>query len=69
MDGRAVVLAAIVIGGVACRPKPPDAIDYLGKVAAARASKDLTLKNTSSPLPESRKVKFLPLAYYPVDPA
>jgi uncharacterized protein (DUF1684 family) len=69
LDGRAVVLAAIVIGGAACRPKPPDAIDYLGKVAAARAAKDLTLKNTNDPLPESRKARFLPLSYYPVETA
>jgi uncharacterized protein (DUF1684 family) len=66
---RAVVLALIVTGGAACRPTPSDAIDYVGKVTAFRASKDTRFKDTSTPLPESRKAQFLPLTYYPVDGA
>jgi uncharacterized protein len=67
--GRAIALAVIVTGAAACRPKLPEAGDYLGKVAASRTAKDARLKNTNNPLPESRKAQFLPLAYYPIDPA
>jgi uncharacterized protein (DUF1684 family) len=67
--GRALALAVIITGAATCRPKRPDAGDYLGKVAASRASKDARFKNTNNPLPESRKARFLPLAYYPVDRA
>lgn len=67
--GRTIALAVIVTGAATCRPKLSDADDYLSKVAAARTAKDARFKNTNTPLPESRKAQFLPLAYYPVDPA
>jgi uncharacterized protein (DUF1684 family) len=66
--GGAMALAIIVIAGAGCGPTTPKAVDYPGRVAASRAAKDSQLKNTASPLPESRKARFLPLAYYPVDP-
>jgi uncharacterized protein (DUF1684 family) len=65
---RALALAAIVTTTAACRLAPTEAADYVSKVAAARVAKDQQFKNTNRPLPESRKAKFLPLAYYPVDP-
>jgi uncharacterized protein (DUF1684 family) len=65
--GCPIVLAMIVIGAASCRPAAPDGLDYAGKVAASRAAKDARFKDANSPLPESRKAKFLPLAYYPVD--
>jgi uncharacterized protein (DUF1684 family) len=64
----AIVLAMVVIGAAGCRPASPDGLDYAGKVAASRAAKDTRFKTANSPLPESRKAVFLPLAYYPVDP-
>jgi uncharacterized protein len=66
--GRTIALAIIVIGTAACRSAAPEAVDYPSQVAASRAAKDRQFRNTNSPLPDSRKAKFLPLAYYPVDP-
>jgi uncharacterized protein len=65
---RAVALAAILTVPAACRLKPTEAGDYVSKVAASRTAKDQQFKNTNNPLPESRKARFLPLAYYPIDP-
>jgi uncharacterized protein (DUF1684 family) len=65
--GRTVVLAIVTTGLAACRSKPPETIDYVAKVTASRSAKDARFQNTSSPVPESRKARLLPLAYYPVD--
>ena len=55
----------------ACSSKPPiDESSYIQTIAAARAAKDADFKNTGeSPVPENRKAEFLPLAYFPIDPA
>ena len=68
VTGAVVALAVLVTTIAACRPGPPEAADYVSKVAASRAAKDQQFKSTNRPLPESRKAKFLPLAYYPIDP-
>ncbi len=58
----------MAITGVACRNAPPGAMDYVGKVEAARAAKDANFRATNDPVPEDKKAEFLPLAYFPVDP-
>jgi len=39
------------------------------RVEADRALKDQSFQKSNDPVPESRKAQFLPLGYYPVDPA
>jgi len=77
MDGRqagarrtrwcgAVVLVA---AAAACNPQPPDERGYIERVAAARAEKDIFLRDDpESPVPANRKSELLPLEYYAVDP-
>jgi uncharacterized protein (DUF1684 family) len=38
-------------------------------VTAARAAKDQAFQKGSDPIPDGRKAQFLPLAYFPIDPA
>jgi uncharacterized protein len=55
----------------ACSSKPPAALDDTGRVAAARAQKDLEFQNApdGEPVPLKRRAELLPLAYFPIDPA
>ena len=52
----------------ACNPKPPDEGSYIERLTAARAAKDAQFRRESTPVPEARKDKLLPLDYYPIDP-
>ena len=64
--------AAAVLLGVAlgCSNQPPDDPEaYVRKISASRAAKDADFKATNDPIPEASKAQFLPLAYFPVDPA
>ena len=64
--------AAAVLLGVAlgCSNKPPDDPDaYIRKITGGRAAKDADFKASNDPIPEAKKAEFLPLAYFPVDPA
>jgi uncharacterized protein len=55
---------------VACGGRPPDdPQDYLARVAASRAAKDAQFQSSSDPVPDHKKSDFVPLAYFPVDPA
>src|SRR5690349_9435030 len=64
-------VAAVVLGvALGCSNKPPDDPEaYVKKISAARASKDADFKATNDPIPEAKKAEFLPLAYFPIDPA
>lgn len=63
-------LLICLVATTACNPKPPDETDYVKRVAAARADKDVFFQTSSdSPLSGSAKAAFLPLVYYPVDPS
>src|SRR5207253_598050 len=49
---------------------PVDDGAYVATIAAARAAKDADFASSSeSPVPENKKTDFLPLAYFPIDPA
>ncbi len=63
------LLIGLAAAGGACNPPPPDAGDYVTRLAAVRANKDTQFQRESTPVPEGRKAGLLPLAYYPVDPA
>lgn len=68
----AFLLAAALAGvAAACSNRPPDdPEDYVRKVSAARAAKDADFQAASNdPIPDNRKAEFLPLAYFPIDPA
>jgi uncharacterized protein (DUF1684 family) len=66
----ALVAVLAITGTAACNPKPPDEGDYVSRIMAARAEKDKFFQDDQqSPVPDTRKGHFLPLEYYPVDPA
>jgi len=62
-------MAAIAVAG--CHgAAPPENAGELNEIAAARAAKDAMLRNPAdSPIPIERRGDFLPLAYFPPDPA
>ena len=66
-----LVFSLVVAGLVAgCNPGPPNERGYHAEIAAARAEKDRFLKDDrESPVPADRKGEFLPLRYYPIEPA
>ena len=66
---RGLTAAALVVLA-ACSNKPPDnPEDYVKRVTAGRAAKDADFQAAKDPIPDDRKAEFLPLAYFPVDPA
>lgn len=66
----AIVLGAAVLVA-ACSPKAPEGeAKYLEEVKAARAAKDAALGSSAdSPIPADKRSVFLPLPYFPIDPA
>jgi uncharacterized protein len=66
---RAFVVVAALVLATACGSRPPDDSNYESRVAAARAAKDTSFRAGGSPVPADVRDKFLPLAYFPVDPA
>jgi uncharacterized protein len=66
----AIACAAVLSLAAACGPsRPPDESHYVNDVASARAAKDASLRRAGSPIPADAHDKFLPLSYYPIDPA
>jgi uncharacterized protein (DUF1684 family) len=64
-----VLVAATGLASAACNPKPPDETDYVSRITISRAEKDALLKSDPGLIPENSKDDFLPLEYYPIDPA
>jgi uncharacterized protein len=64
----ACVITALLIVATACTPPAPDTRDYATRIAAARATKDADFARGDDPIPTASHAKFLPLAYFPVDP-
>src|SRR5436190_1438216 len=50
-------------------PGPPVEKNYASRIAAERATKDASFAATNDPVPTAAHAKFLPLAYFPIDPA
>jgi uncharacterized protein (DUF1684 family) len=61
-------IALLVLIATACSSKPPETKDYASKIAADRASKDITFAAGDDPIPKARHAEFLPLAYFPIEP-
>ena len=66
---RAVLAGLLLLAATACRVEPPGEENYIQRITSARAEKDATFQRQSEPVPDNRKIEFLPLAYYPVDPS
>jgi hypothetical protein len=67
---RLTILAIATLALVACNPKPPDERDYAARLTAFRTQKDADFQKLSNyPIPDNRKSEFLPLSYFPIDPA
>ncbi len=67
---RLFLALAIAIVAGACSNRPPDdPEEYIRRIAAARAAKDADFQASTDPIPEASKAEFLPLAYFPIDPA
>jgi uncharacterized protein (DUF1684 family) len=64
----AALLFTIAAAGCSA-PPPPDDADYATRVTRMREAKDTEFQRSSTPIPDSRKKEFLPLSYYPIDPA
>ena len=65
------VVAALVVS-VACTSGPSAPVDaqaYVKQIAEARAFKDKTFREDPEPIPRDKIDVFLPLRYYPPDPA
>jgi uncharacterized protein (DUF1684 family) len=63
-------LAVVLSGAAACGSQPPDDTDYVGRITAERADKDAAFRQQpNEPVPPACVDKFLPLDYFPVDPA
>jgi uncharacterized protein (DUF1684 family) len=61
-----LLFAAIAVG---CTPSPPDDTSYVQTVQTWRAERDKAWSETTDPIPADRRDEFLPLPYYPPDPA
>jgi uncharacterized protein len=66
---RVLFLIGAVALAAACSSRPPGESNYLQEVASARGAKDASFRASGSPVPVEAHGKFLPLAYFPVDPS
>jgi uncharacterized protein (DUF1684 family) len=66
----AALTLTAAIATTACSGRPPDDPQaYIQKITTARAAKDADFNASNDPIPAAVKAQFLPLAYFPVDPA
>jgi len=66
---RAFVTIVALALAAACGSRPPDEGGYVSGIASARAAKDAAFRAAGSPVPPAVRDKFLPLAYFPIDPS
>lgn len=66
----ASIAIVLLVSTMACSNKPPDdPQDYIASLTAARAAKDREFASSDDPIPTAKHALFLPLLYYPIDPA
>ncbi|BCS35743.1 hypothetical protein TBR22_A49770 [Luteitalea sp. TBR-22] len=69
MLARTLPAAAVAVTLAACSTQPPQ-VDHATSVAAHRAEKDAMFREAQdSPVPKAEMDRFVPLAYYPIDPS
>src|SRR5438132_11257323 len=61
--------AVLTTLATACTTGPVQENDYASKIAAERTAKDATFGASDDPIPRANHDTFLPLAYFPIDPA
>lgn len=62
--------AALSVSACSNKPHEEDPQDYVRKITAGRAAKDADFQAGTDVIPSAElKAKFLPLAYFPVDPS
>jgi uncharacterized protein (DUF1684 family) len=66
---RVLVAIAMAVLLSACTTPAPDDSAYMSQIAAARSAKDAALREAGSPVPADKRSQFLPLSYFPIDPA
>jgi uncharacterized protein (DUF1684 family) len=67
---KLVTVSLIAAALAACDHRPPDDPEqYVKLLTVAREQKDKDFQATNDPIPDARKATFLPLLYYPIDPA
>ena len=67
---RLAATAALAALAAACSNRPPDdPEEYARRIEAGRTAKDADFLKSNDVVPENKKSEFLPLAYFPVDPA
>ena len=66
---RRLVLGVLILLVAACSSRPPDESNYVSRIAADRAKKDAVFGDSATPIPFEAHARFLPLAYFPIDPA
>ena len=61
-------LVLVTLLAAACTPAPP--VPYAQQIQAQRSAKDAAFASDSpeSPVPPADRARFLPLAYFPIDP-
>jgi uncharacterized protein (DUF1684 family) len=64
-----LAIAAVVAAACNSGPPAPDDSSYIESIEARRAQKDREWRETTDPVPAERRDEFLPLRYYPADPA
>jgi len=65
----AVVLSVTLCACTSGPPAPDDSVSYVKDIEDARVEKDRVFAADPETIPAARRAVFLPLKYYPVDPA
>ncbi|MFN8064867.1 MAG: DUF1684 domain-containing protein [Vicinamibacterales bacterium] len=63
------LVAVAMLAACSNRPHEESTEDYVRKITAGRAAKDADFRAGHDVIPDAKKDEFLPLAYFPVDPA
>jgi uncharacterized protein (DUF1684 family) len=58
----------VVVAACTSGPPAPDDSSYTQQIEEARAAKDKAYRESTDPIPASRRDQLLPLRYYPPDP-
>lgn len=58
----------VVVAACTSGPPAPDDSSYSQQIEEARAAKDKAYRESTDPIPASRRDELLPLRYYPPDP-